>query len=255
MSDVIQAVDRALEVLIYLNKEGVETSVTKIASDLGVYKSTIFRTLATLEARGFVQKNPETGKYWLGSRLFTIGKSVENKMGIREMIRPYAKKLHERYHEVVNVSILERNPGEVYHSVIILKEESTQQMLTVNPPVGSSCECYCSAVGKCLLAFSEGIDLSVYEEHPFFRFTGNTIHSVDVLRDELIKVCENGYAIDKEEQEVGLFCIGAPILDRKGIAVAAISLSGPTSRMLSSDIDERIQAVCSIAHEISENFV
>ena len=59
-------------------------------------------------------------------------------MGIQEVIRPYARRLHQKYHEVVNVSILEHNPGDVYHSVIILKEMSDQQLLTVNPPVGSS---------------------------------------------------------------------------------------------------------------------
>ena len=161
MADTIQALDRALELLIYLNKQGREVGITQIASDMGVYKSTVFRTLSTLEARGFVSRNPETEKYWLGSQLFVLGKSVENKMGIQEVIRPYARRLHQKYHEVVNVSILEHNPGDVYHSVIILKEMSDQQLLTVNPPVGSLSECHCSAVGKCLLAFGDNIDLSL----------------------------------------------------------------------------------------------
>ena len=90
MADTIQALDRALELLIYLNKQGREVGITQIASDMGVYKSTVFRTLSTLEARGFVSRNPETEKYWLGSQLFVLGKSVENKMGIQEVIRPYA---------------------------------------------------------------------------------------------------------------------------------------------------------------------
>ena len=141
MSDIIQSVDRALEVMIYLHHEGKETSITKIAADLGVYKSTVYRTLVTLENRGFVRKNPETEKYWLGNRLFVLGKGVENRMGLPEIVRPYARKLYDAYCEVVNVSILERNPDDVYRSVIILKEESDRQVLTVNPPVGSSSEC------------------------------------------------------------------------------------------------------------------
>ena len=76
-SDIIQSVDRALEFLIYLYNEGKETSVTQIANDLGVYKSTVFRTLTTMEARGFVKKNPETEKYWLGNRLFTLGREQD----------------------------------------------------------------------------------------------------------------------------------------------------------------------------------
>ena len=67
MAETIQSVDRALEVLIYLEAADQETSITKMASDMGVYKSTIYRTLATLEARGFVRKNPDTDRYWLGN--------------------------------------------------------------------------------------------------------------------------------------------------------------------------------------------
>ena len=254
MSDIIQSVDRALEVMIYLYHEGKETSITKIAADLGVYKSTVYRTLVTLENRGFVRKNPETDKYWLGNRLFVLGKGVENRMGLPEIVRPYAKKLYDAYCEVVNVSILERNPDDVYRSVIILKEESDRQVLTVNPPVGSSSECYCSSVGKCLLAYSSDIDLGVYDTHPKRPHTEHTIITVSALRAELAKVRERGYAMDHEELEYGLTCIGAPILDQKGEAVAAISLSGPTSRMLTGDIEERIEAVKRIAREISSNF-
>lgn len=254
MSDIIQSVDRALEVMIYLYHEGKETSITKIAADLGVYKSTVYRTLVTLENRGFVRKNPETDKYWLGNRLFVLGKGVENRMGLSEIVRPYAKKLYDAYCEVVNVSILERNPDDVYRSVIILKEESDRQVLTVNPPVGSSSECYCSSVGKCLLAYSSDIDLGVYDTHPMRPHTEHTIITVSALRAELAKVRERGYAMDHEELEYGLTCIGAPILDQKGEAVAAISLSGPTSRMLTGDIEERIEAVKRIAREISSNF-
>lgn len=254
MSDIIQSVDRALEVMIYLYHEGKETSITKIAADLGVYKSTVYRTLVTLENRGFVRKNPETDKYWLGNRLFVLGKGVENRMGLPEIVRPYAKKLYDAYCEVVNVSILERNPDDVYRSVIILKEESDRQVLTVNPPVGSSSECYCSSVGKCLLAYSSDIDLGVYDTHPMRPHTEHTIITVSALRAELAKVRERGYAMDHEELEYGLTSIGAPILDQKGEAVAAISLSGPTSRMLTGDIEERIEAVKRIAREISSNF-
>lgn len=254
MADVIQSVDRAMELLIYLYNQGRETGITKIASDMGVYKSTVFRTLSTLEARGFVSRNPETERYWLGSRLFTLGKSVENKMGMQAIIRPYARKLYDAYHEVVNVSILERNPHDVYRSILILKEESDRQLLTVNSPIGSSSECHCTAVGKCLLAFSDKIDLSVYQQTKLAAHTEYTIMTYERLVSEISHVKDNGYAIDHDEQEAGLTCIGAPILQHAGASVAAISLCGPTSRMLAGDIDERIEAVRRIAREISGNF-
>lgn len=252
-SELIQSVDRALELLIYLQRQGEETGITKIASDLNVYKSTVHRTLTTLEARGFVQKNPVTEKYWLGTRLFTLGKAVENNMGFSEIIRPFARKLHELCRETVNVSILDHNPGELYHSIVIVKEKSPNQVLIVSPKVGSISECHNSSVGKCLLAFTPGVDLNVYKNRELTRYTKNTITSFDEFKAELALVKEKGYAIDCEEKEVGLTCFGVPILDRKGNAVAAISLSGPTSRMMDGDFEGKIGTIRQVASEISRS--
>ena len=77
---------------------------------------------------------------------------------------------------------------------------------------------------------------------------------MDSLKSELALIREKGYAIDREELEIGLTCIGAPILDRNGEAVAAISLSGPSSRILAGNLEERIGAVCNIARRVSANF-
>ena len=109
-------------------------------------------------------------------------------------------------------------------------------------------------MGKCLLAFGSKIDLSVYENVSLTAHTAHTITSADALRAELAKIRSDGYAVDREELEMGLTCIGAPILDRSGVALAAISLSGPTSRMLAGDLDERVEAVRRIAREIPNNF-
>lgn len=251
MAEIIQSVDRALEILVYLEREGRETSLTKIATDLNMYKSTIFRTLATLETRGFVRKNPETDRYWLGSRLFSLGRCVEGHMGLQEAIRPFTRKLYDAYLETVNVSVLERNQGHTYRSMVILKEEAGRQLLSVNLPVGKSVECHATSGGKCLLAFGRDIDLSIYDREPPHAYTSHTIVSAAALRAELKEVRERGYALDQEEMEEGLSCIGAPILGEDGVAIAAISLSGPTGRMLSGDLEERVEAVKRAAREIS----
>ena len=174
-------------------------------------------------------------------------------MGLSEIIRPYARKLHEICEETVNVSILDHDPGDVYHSVVILKVRSPNQVLIVSPPVGASSECHNSSVGKCLLAFSRDVDLSIYETKKLTANTKNTITSVEELRAELEKVRADGYAMDCDEKEIGLTCIGAPILDSKGHALAAISLSGPTSRMMAGNLHEKIMVVRQIAAEISRD--
>ena len=104
------------------------------------------------------------------------------------------------------------------------------------------------------IGFGRDVDLSVYEAHPLSVYTEYTISTVEKLKEELQDVREKGYAIDREELELGLTCIGAPILDRSGHAIAAISLSGPKSRMLAGDFCERVRAVTEAARKISANF-
>ena len=172
-------------------------------------------------------------------------------MGLQELVRPYARKLCEAYRETVNLSILEWDPGEPYRSVIILKEESWHSSVD-SAPVGAERECHCSSVGKCLLAFSPGVDLSVYASRPMTAHTERTITSPEALRAELNKVKLEGIAVDREELEQGLTCIAAPILNGRGAAEAAISLSGPTGRMMADDLEERVEAVRRTAREITE---
>lgn len=91
-----------------------------------------------------------------------------------------------------------------------------------------------------------------YAEQPLKRYTENTIVSWEAMMAELKKIRQQGYAIDNEEQEIGLYCIGAPILDKRGNAIAAISISGPTVRMKREDLDEKIQKVVEISRRITQ---
>ena len=179
-SVIINSVDRALDILNYLYEQGKEVSITQISKDLDIYKSTVYRTLATLESKDFVEKNPETEKYGLGMKLFVIGNSIGEKIGLQKVIKPYAQRLHDEFNEAVNVSVLERSDGGAYHSVMIYKEEN-KQILGFNSDLGSRNECYCAGVGKCLLAFKDQIDLSVYEKHPMKQYTERTITTIDGL--------------------------------------------------------------------------
>lgn len=248
-SVIINSVDRALDILLYLYNQGTETAITKISTDLGIYKSTVYRTLATLQNKEFVSQNPENGKYSLGIKFFIIGTSIGEKVGITKVVKPFAKMLYDEFHEAVNVSILEKNPLDVYRSVIVYKEENNQ-ILQFNSQIGSRNECHCAGVGKCLLAFGENVDLSVYEKYPMASYTERTIVTRADLEHELTIVREQGYALDDEEREIGLTCIGVPIM-MNGHAVAAISLSGPTTRIKYDRYQYKIDRLCEIGRQIS----
>lgn len=249
-TDSIQALDRALDLLWYLRDCGSEVGISQIARDMGAHKSTIYRTLYTFEQKGYVYQNPASGKYWLGTKLISLGKAVENRVSITATARPYLDELQERFNEVVNLSILSKPNGESYKSVILYKKGNPTHVLSAVREVGSVSECHISSVGKCLLAYGRDLDFDYYKDAEFFKYTENSIMNYDDLMRELELVKKNAYALDCEEYEIGLTCIGAPILDADGYALAAISLSGPTIRM-QGDIEERILAVKRTAAKIS----
>lgn len=251
MSETIVSVDRALDVLILLYKNGEGMGVSEIGRELDLHKSTVHRTLATLENKGFVYQNKENGKYWLGLKIYAMGLLVGEKLSLNDIIKPYAKKLFAEFHEVVNVSILDKDVKKGYKSVIILKESENNKVLSVNPNVGSSSDVHSSSVGKCLLAFKDDVDIERFSSIHLNKYTDNTIVNYDELVKELSDIREKGYSVDNEEQEIGLFCIGAPIMDKKGNAVAAISISGPTARMKDDNLDKKISRLIEVANEIS----
>ncbi|MFZ5753767.1 MAG: IclR family transcriptional regulator [Bacillota bacterium] len=248
--DVINSIDRALDILLLLQQEGREMGITQISSALGIYKSTVYRTLATLEKRGFVHQNPDNGKYWLGLKIYSLGMLVKEKLTIKNLAYPYAKALSDKFREVVHISVLD-NSAEIYPKHIIIDKIETQQVLSVTPPVGSSAPCHSSSVGKCLLAFSPPGYLERFIGKELPKYTEKTIVGWPQLLAELADIREKGYAIDDEELELGLTCVGAPILGRNGEVIAALSLSGPTSRVKSDRFGEIVTEVRRTTSDIS----
>jgi DNA-binding IclR family transcriptional regulator len=227
----INSIDRALDILLLLQQEGREMGVTQISSALGIYKSTVHRTLATLERKGFVQQNPDNGKYWLGIRLYSLGMLIRERLPLKNIAYPYAKELSERFDEVVHISILDKNALAYPKHIIIDKIQGRQQVLSLTPPVGSSAACHSAAVGKCLIAFSPRSYLQRFIGNPLPAYTDRTICNWDKLLAELETIRRRGYAVDDEELELGLTCVAGPILDRHSGIIAALSLSGPTTRV------------------------
>jgi DNA-binding IclR family transcriptional regulator len=201
-----------------------------------------------------VTKHTDNETSWLGLKLFAIGSLVQEKMNITNLAHPYAKLLYEELHEVVNLSVLEIHAVNTPKIVVVHKEESDTQLLKANPAIGKFSECHSSAAGKCLLAFSN--QYIVKEQQPFSlaQYTDNTITEWQEFLTEIEKTKKNGYALDEEEREYGLTCIGAPILDRKGVAIAALSIAGPTYRM-KDNMQHKIERVMDAARQISMQLV
>ena len=250
MNSNIASVERALDILLLLYGEGKEMGVSEIANQLGVYKSTVHRTLATLQNKHFVQKNEVTDKYWLGSSLYAIGMMVANTYSLVDIVAPEADILYMKVKDIVNVSILHVDSLNGYKSVVIYKARGPLPILGMNPEIGSSMDAYASSVGKCMLAFND-IDWPIIKSTGFHAYTEHTITNIDALKAEMEEVREKGYAIDNEEREVGLFCVGAPIFNKEGKAIAAISISGPKARVFDDRFEEKVLLLKQCAQRIS----
>lgn len=246
-SNFIQSVDRALQILGVFSSRRRELGVTEIANELNIHKSTVFGLLATLENRGFIQQNKETGKYKLGLKLFELGNLVQEGMDLRTIAAPYIAHLVEKHGETVHLVI--HDQGEV----IYIDKRDNQSNIRIISRVGSRLPMHCTGVGKCLLAYlpPEEIDNVISKGlHPF---TPNTITDPERLKNELEKIRINGYSFDMEEIEMGLRCVAAPIRDYSGEVIAAISLSGPSIRMDEKKMEELVNSIKETAEKISQN--
>lgn len=220
---VIQSISRAVQILQCFDKYE-ELGVTEISRMAGLHKSTAFGLISSLEANRLLEKDEATGRYKLGLELFRLGTKVN--VDLRRIAVPYLEKLVKLYQETVNLVMLEDL------SVIYLEKVEGTHSMRISTTVGGRRPLHCTAVGKAILA-----GLSIDEMHSkldrmeLTRYTERTICSREVLLQYLMQARAAGYAEENEELEIGLCCVAAPIYNHLGNAFAAISISGPASRM------------------------
>lgn len=250
----VGAVDRAADILEYLYEKNAECPLSAIAADLGYYKSTVHRMLATLKARGYVYQNPVTAHYGLGLRLFLLGSRVQQNTATVELVKPIAQELVHKYNECVHITVPYTlgKGDELPRQLLIGKIMNPNNVLTVAPPVGAVTLCHCSASGKCMLAFSSPGLLDRYRHLPLTRLTDNTITDWAVLDSQLEQIRRKGFAVEDGETELGLSCTAVPVKRRGGPLSLVLSVSGPTSRLRSLDRDALVRDLQQAAQQVSE---
>src|SRR5467141_4683948 len=242
----VQVLDRALAALDVLAARSTECSLVEICTTLKLHKSTAHRLMMVLEQHRLVEKNPDTGRYRLGLKLFEFGSKAIATLDLRGRARPYLDRLQRQFGETVFFCILD--DGQVFYVEKIESQQSVRTACTV----GSRAPAYCTAVGKAMLA-----ELAEHEVSDVIRrwglkaVTANTITTATALKAELRAVRSRGYAIDDEEKEEGLRCVSAAVRGHSGKLFAAMSVSGPAFRMTKERIPEIGQAVMRAANELS----
>ncbi len=229
---IIQAVSHALDLLEQFHGEVDELGVTELSKRLKLHKNNVFRLLATLESRGYIEQNKATENYRLGLKSLELGQTFIKQMGLLRQAKPILEGLVGECNETSYVAIFKEG------HVVYLDVVETDLTVRVVSRVGSRLPAHCTAAGKVHLAHMTDEEIqAVLPNKELKGYTSTTFTSRDELIKELQRVAEQGYAIDNEEMDLGVRCVAAPIRDYTRRIVGAVSLSGPSMRFT----DERIE--------------
>lgn len=241
-----QVVDRVMDILELLPRLGPELGVSEISRALGLKKATTHRLLAALRRRGVVTQDPVSRRYRLGMKLWELGAVATSQVDWVDRVKPYLEHLTDVAGETTHLAVL--SDGQVLY---VDKVESSRS-LRMPSQVGRRLPVHCTGIGKALIAFlPDEVLRGLVLRRGLPRFTTSTITDVVTLERELAEIRRLGYAIDHEEIEEGLVCIGAPVRDHTTHVVAAISIAGPSSRLGPASIARAARQVVEAANAIS----
>jgi DNA-binding IclR family transcriptional regulator len=222
----IQVIARMMKLLEVLAQSAQPVGLKKLAQASSLHPSTTHRILGALVHDSMVER-VEPGSYRLGIRLLELGNLVKGRISVREHALPYMRELHSGTGEAVNLSV--RREDEI---VYVERTSSGRSLMRVVNIVGARAPLHITAVGK-LFLLEDGADgLRAYAQRTHLpQFTRNTLTSVGALEKEFERIRRNGYAVDNEEAEIGVRCIGAGVRDDSGAIVAGLSVSAPAERI------------------------
>ncbi|MBN1847012.1 MAG: IclR family transcriptional regulator [Deltaproteobacteria bacterium] len=238
----VQSVERISKILDVLGEFPQGLSIGDLSTKIGLPKGTIHRLLSTLVFLDYVRQDAETKRYNLGFKLVELGNRLLSHIDFRTEARPYLLDLAENTRETVHLVILYQD--EVLY-IEKMEANTTPTGLRMVSMLGSRVPAHCTAVGKVLLAALPEDKLeTMVGAKGLTRRTENTITSLEKLKEHLQEVRRTNCAFDMEENEIGICCVAAPIRDQQGYVIAAISISGPVSRinarMLKTELKDQV---------------
>ena len=243
-----QSSEKLLTLIEALSEQDEPTRLQDLAKLLSMNPSTALRFLTSLQNKGYVAQDEETGRYFMTYKICNIANNITARMGIRRICAPYLRSISHIFNESANLAI-ERDMQMVYIEVV----NGPNQMLTTRQRIGNIAPMHCTGVGKLvLLDYTEQQLDQMIARRGLQKFTDNTLVTKEQLCRELEEIRRCGYAFDNEECEAGARCIAAPIRNYTGKTVAGISVSGPTTRMTDANIFGKLPYLLNVAQQISE---
>jgi DNA-binding IclR family transcriptional regulator len=243
----VQSVDRALAVLEILARDG-HAGVSEIAEEMGVHKSTVSRLLGSLVNREMVHQNSERGKYQLGFGILRLASYIPGRLSLVREARPVLESLAKEYKETVNLAVLRSNYA------VNVDQAMGPSTLATYDWVGSLTPLHATSSGKILLAALSAEDRDrILKETGLAARTPRTIIQRDKLENQLLDVSRNGYAVVREEFEIGLNSMAVPVYNHVGSVIGSVSISGPAFRFDPEQTPGLLEALKQAGLQISAN--
>lgn len=224
---------RLLMAIEQIAKAGRPVTPTEVNAHIGLPKPTIHRLFNTLEEEGFLQRDLDSRTYSPGARLRELAGGILSSRRIRTARQAILRRLSREIGETCNISLAD------HFGMIYLERVETEWPLRIQLPIGSRVPFYCTASGKMYLSSLAPNDLRKYlEAAELQRRTPNTITDSDALLQELRRVRNNGYALDREEFIEGMIALAVPVLDTNDRLMVTLSFHAPKPRF---DVDKALR--------------
>jgi len=225
----VPALDKAMAILDLLAASDDELTATEIHLAVGIPKATAFMILTVLERHQMVTK---TGghRYTIGVKLYELGISYVSKLDVVRTARPFLAHLLKQTNLTAHL-------GAVYHGrMLFLDKMEPQSFIRFSTTPGTRSDIHMSSLGKAIAAHLDPAEVrAIVAAVGLGAYTPNTITDPEVFAAELAHIRERGYSIENEEGELGVRCVGAPIFDRTGAVIAAVSVTGLVSHIPEDD--------------------
>jgi DNA-binding IclR family transcriptional regulator len=233
------ALERAAAILDAFDATHRELPLARLVERSGLPRSTVHRTAARMIELGWLDKPGD--KYRIGTRLFELSGLVPVRHELREAVLPYLQDLYAAARTTVQLGVLDGA------QVLVVEKISGHRQLPMLDQVGGFIPAHCSGLGRAILAWSDAGTVDAVVAAGLNRRTPRTVTTAEALGRELAAVHERGWAYDREEGNVGISCVAAPIFDFTGNVTAALSVTGPSAAVLPDRIGPAVRMAAAAA--------
>lgn len=245
---MVKSLEKALKILDCFSIEKPELGITEISQMMGLYKSNVFNIVSTFVSCGYLEQNPETGKYRIGLKIMSLSHILSTSMGFHSVVHRCINELAKSIDEIVYFGIPN---GE---NVMYMEGAYPEKCYNIRWVQGMTAPLVCTAIGKAMLAYMDESFIDRLLQKPLQKYTDYTITDPDVLRAELLLTKQRGYSVDNMEHEYGIKCVGVPVFNHSGELVGALSTTGPSLRFNKEQSEIFVSMLKEKAEIIRQNY-